>query len=253
MLILVIAEAAAILLLGLLVAGLLRSHAEILRRLHQLGAGPRGGEEDHHHDVAIGDGPTGGAAGPPIGGKGAEAATGHDVAGVTLGDEVAAVGVVGVSHRTLLAFLSAGCSTCGPFWDAFSEPDRLSLPGGVRLVIVTAGPSQESPSALRRLAPPLMPVVMSDAAWRDYQVPGSPYFVLVDGPSGRVAGEGSAATWEQLDNLLRQALEDGARGPGRQPAGDGYREARADRELEAAGIHPGHPSLYGMEEAEEDE
>ena len=39
MTVLVVAEAAAILLLGLLVAGLLRSHAEILRRLHELGAG----------------------------------------------------------------------------------------------------------------------------------------------------------------------------------------------------------------------
>src|SRR5206468_11279377 len=38
MLAVVIAEAAAIFLLGLLVAGLLRSHAEILRALHDLGA-----------------------------------------------------------------------------------------------------------------------------------------------------------------------------------------------------------------------
>ena len=38
---LVIAEAVAIALLGLLVAGLLRSHAEILRALHELGAGQR--------------------------------------------------------------------------------------------------------------------------------------------------------------------------------------------------------------------
>src|ERR1700761_1533483 len=36
---LVIAEAVAIALLALLVAGLLRSHAEILRSLHELGAG----------------------------------------------------------------------------------------------------------------------------------------------------------------------------------------------------------------------
>ena len=36
---LIIAEAAVIVLLGLLVAGLLRSHAEILRKLDSLGAG----------------------------------------------------------------------------------------------------------------------------------------------------------------------------------------------------------------------
>ncbi|MGH9063549.1 MAG: hypothetical protein ACRD0L_06195, partial [Acidimicrobiales bacterium] len=39
MVVLVVVEALAIGLLGVLVAGLLRSHAEILRALHRLGAG----------------------------------------------------------------------------------------------------------------------------------------------------------------------------------------------------------------------
>src|SRR4051812_49320596 len=45
----VVAEAGAIVLLGLLVAGLLRSHAEILRRLHELGAGM----DDAHLDAEL--------------------------------------------------------------------------------------------------------------------------------------------------------------------------------------------------------
>jgi hypothetical protein len=39
-------------------------------------------------------------------------------------------------------------------------------------------------------------------------VPGSPYFVLVDGPAGRVAGEGTSDRWEQMASLLGQAVED---------------------------------------------
>jgi hypothetical protein len=41
-LVLVVVEAVAIALLALLVAGLLRSHAEILRSLHELGVDPTG-------------------------------------------------------------------------------------------------------------------------------------------------------------------------------------------------------------------
>ena len=73
----------------------------------------------------------------------------------------------------------------------------------------------------------------------------SPYFILVDGPTGEVQGEGAASTWRQLTDLMGQAIDDGAparRGRRRQ-SGPQEREARIDREMMAAGIHPGHPSL----------
>jgi hypothetical protein len=90
---------------------------------------------------------------------------------------------------------------------------------------------------------------MSTQAWEDYGVPGSPYFVLVDGSAGRVAGEGSATSWEQVVRLVREASDDRriaiARHRSGEDRGDGpHREARADRELAAAGITPGHTSLY---------
>lgn len=44
---------------------------------------------------------------------------------------------------------------------------------------------------------------MSDAAWADYAVPGSPYVVYVHG--GRIAGEGSVQGWDQLRSLLAGA------------------------------------------------
>ena len=43
-------------------------------------------------------------------------------------------------------------------------------------------------------------VVASSAAWADYDIPGSPYFVLVEG--GVVTGEGSATRWASVRDLL---------------------------------------------------
>ncbi len=225
-------QAVAIALLALLVAGLLRSHAEILRTLHRLGAGldPVGG------GLA---GPTEGgrvSSGRPAGHR--SSTSGFDVVGTTLTDEVVRIGVVGARRSTLLAFLSSGCFTCAGFWDAFRAGDRLSVPGAARLVIVTKGAAEESESRLRELAPSEIPVVMSTAAWDDYQVPVAPYFVYVDGPSGQVSGQGVAQTWPQVVSLWSQALDDAA------ARADAAGEARADHDLMKAGIHPGHPSLY---------
>jgi hypothetical protein len=237
--ILVTLEAAAIALLGLLVAGLLRSHAEVLRALHDLGAGL---EERHGHDHS-------GAVTPQR-----EAATdAFDLVGTTPTEDPIAVAVAGARHGTLLAFLSTGCLTCAGFWEAFRDPRGLGLPDGVRLVAVTRGADEESQSQLRRVAPPDVPVVLSSAAWDDYQVPGSPYFVFVDGPSGAVTGEGSASSWPQVASLLRNALDDAAAhggGPAKRRVlpsrwnTDAEREARADGELMAAGILPGDRRLY---------
>jgi hypothetical protein len=212
-------EAVAIVLLGLLVVGLLRSHAEILRRLHELGAGL-------DPDAA----PTGTTTPMPAPVR-RSAATAFDVAGTTPDDESVRIGVVGARQSTVLAFLSSGCHTCGNFWQTFAAPGRLAVPGGARLVVVTKSAEAESPGRIRELAPTAFPTVMSSEAWDAYKVPQTPYFVYVDGPSGRIVGEGSAQTWAQVVSLWAQALDDGA-------------EARADRELLQAGIRPGHRSLY---------
>lgn len=256
MTVLVVALTAAVALLGVLVLGLLRSHAEILRQLHALGAG--------REDTAPGAADRLAAAPPAPPGAPFETSDGvvepagvtgtvaHDLAGVTPDDEAAAIGVVGVEHDTLLAFLSSGCSTCEGFWEVFGAPGGTGLPAGVRLVAVTQSPGLESESAVRAVAPRDVPVVMSTSAWEQYGVPGSPYFVLVEGRAGRVAGEGSATTWEQVVRLVSEASADRAQavrrhrgGHAPEDRGDGaHREARADRELAAAGIAPGHPSLH---------
>ncbi|MDQ6648606.1 MAG: hypothetical protein M3Z02_00565 [Actinomycetota bacterium] len=236
---LIVLEALAIALLGLLVAGLLRSHAEILRQLHLLGAGRDDGVAAAGPvDVEFGVRPGVAAPGRP------ETAA-RDLVGRTPDDEIVMLAVSGTASDTLLAFLSSGCLTCQDFWSAFASP-RLDVPVGSRLIVVTKGPEHESESAVAALAPPGVTVVMSSQAWDDYGVPGSPYFIQVDGTTGAVVGEGSATSWDQVRTLLDQAGGDAeardkrARRFGRS---DTYREARADQELLAAGIGPGHASL----------
>ncbi len=46
---------------------------------------------------------------------------------------------------------------------------------------------------------------MSSDAWNDYEVPGSPFFVLVDGRAGRRIGEGVAQHFAQIADLVRRA------------------------------------------------
>src|SRR5206468_3243279 len=121
--------------------------------------------------------------------------------------------------------------TCADFWSLFADDD-LVVPASARLVIVTKGPAHESASRIAALAPAGRPVVMSSDAWDGYEVPVVPFFVLVDGPAGRIIGSGAASTWQQASSLIGQAVADGGR------------EDRVDAELLRAGIHPGHPSLH---------
>ena len=90
---------------------------------------------------------------------------------------------------------------------------------------------------------------MSTDAWLDYKVPGSPFFVLVDGATGQKVGQGVASQVGQLAELVRRAEHDRGHAGGRRGRGaaslDGpAREAAADEVLAAAGILPGDPSLY---------
>lgn len=236
MVVLVVIQTVVLALLGLLVVSLLRSHAAILRRLHEAGYGV----ED---DEAPAGAPPGPVAVPlrtrpgvPEPGPGAEQVV--DVVGTTPAGSTVSISVTG-QRPTLLAFLSSGCSTCDRFWEAFRE--GLPLPGDLRLVVVTRGDDAEDRAAIARLAPRDVTVVLSSAAWRDYAVPASPYFVLVG--AGRVLGEGSALQWDQVGGLLERALF-AVPDPPRRPRRQHDRIQDTDEELRSAGITPGDPSLY---------
>ena len=223
---LVAVETLLLVLLVVLVAGLLRSHAEILRRL---GPPP---DEAGADDLVV-------RQRAPARDPGALAAA--DVAGATLLGDSAKVSLAPGSPPTLLAFLTSGCTSCRNFWEAFGA-GALGELAGVRVVAVAKDGSHESPVRLRELAPPGLPVLLSSAAWDEYAVPGSPYFVYVE--DGSIAGEGSATQWPPLASLLRDARAD------TRLAGGERRALDADAALEAAGIGPGHPSLYPTREDE---
>jgi hypothetical protein len=245
----VVAEGVAIALLTVLVVGLLRSHALILRALHELGAGlelekgaapprPRGSTTaplNLQRGVVPAGRPTTGAA---------------DVVGRWVRDDEVSSPVAGEGRRTLIAFLSSGCSVCQTFWDELTSGEA-DVPGGARLVVVAKGPEEESVSRLRQLAGDRLEVVQSSGTWTDYAVPGSPYFVYVE--NGEVIGEGSSTTWAQVRDLMGQALADAAdarrtrdahRGAAAPTSGGRDDLGRVDRELLGAGIHPRHPRLY---------
>jgi len=238
-------------LLALLVAGLLRSHAEILRALHQLGVNMDPAQQD-------GAGVTTPVGAPVI--RSAEvpkrpSRTAVDVVGATPEHDAVSIAVVGAKHLTLLAFLSSGCGSCLVFWDVFRDGGPVEIPGDARLVCVSKDAGEESVATIKRLAPTEIPTVMSSAAWADYDVPVAPFFVLVDGPSGEVVGEGAANEWGHVQSLLRNALDDaglldrkGRVKPGAKMRAnaDIVREQRADRDLLAAGIRPGDPSLFSI-------
>jgi hypothetical protein len=253
-LVLVIMDTVVVVLLAVLVAGLLRSHADILRALHSLGAGVGDPAEEAgpsrtgpRTDVTPSSSSAPLTIGPPLPGH-RDAWSAHDVEGTDPHGDAVAVSVTHNDHLTLLAFLSSGCTTCAAFWTALGDTGGSALPADVRAVVVTKGSELETPAEVRRRAPAGTTVVMSSRAWDDYEVPGSPFFVLVDGRSHRRVGEGVARQFTQVADLVRRARADAGTGDNGRAAmrglGGQARESLNDRELIAAGIPPGHPSLY---------
>jgi hypothetical protein len=208
----VVAETLLLGVVVLFVIALLRSHAEILRRLEQLA--PQ-------------------APLPQPDDRAADQPGTQDLEGATP-DGGARRLVLTPGPDTLLAFLSSGCATCVDLLEALQDED-LPLPPGLRLVVVAKDRRLER----LRLFRPLVgraEILMSSAAWDRYRVPGSPYFLQIEGSSGRVVGEGSAGSWRQVASLIVDAGEDRA-------SPDGVNRSRIDDTLAAAGIGPGHPSL----------
>ncbi len=147
-------------LLAVLVAGLLRSHADILKALHDLGVGVGEPTDEHDHDRRSGVGHAGGGAerrvpvtmGPALAPE-RDSSSVPTIAGVTPAGDALAVAPAGSDRLTLLAFLSSGCRSCAGFWKDLGAPDDLGLPAGTRLVVVTKGPDLEIPAEVRAIAP----------------------------------------------------------------------------------------------------
>ncbi len=131
MAVLITVETIVLVLMALLVAGLLRSHAEILRRLDALDTDRRPAAHTNGFDLL------------PAARPGATPA--FDIAGVTLDGDPVKVTVQGTRPGTLLAFLSSGCLQCGTFWEGLRPGHREAAPGDARVVVVTKDPAFEQP------------------------------------------------------------------------------------------------------------
>ena len=224
-----VAMSVVVLLLGLLVVGLLRSHAEILRKLESLGAGE---SESHHHEndlVAV---------------SGTRRESLPDISGVNPDGEPIVVSMTNTEQPTLLAFLSTSCSSCSMFWESLDNSELYFGATKHRVLILTRGAEEESPSRALSLRRGHADVLMSSRAWDDFDVPGAPYFTLVT-PDRGVVGEGSATTFAALEEFLSDSISD-AKWDSRHLAqeADERREDRIDEELRRAGIEPGDPRLY---------
>lgn len=256
MTVLVLVETVLLAVLTVLVGGLLRAYGTVLRRLHQLDGGgeatpPVGGGRTFEL-LPLAE--TAAAPAAPRPAPVAAFGEAHDIAGESLDGETVSARVVGTDTDTLLLFLSSGCSTCEVFWTELAQPGAIHLPRDTRLLVVPQSPQDESLSDLVAMAPPGIDVLLSSQAWRDYEVPGSPHVVFVDGRSGRIRGEGTGQSLRQVGELLARSTGDAAFVTGggmRKPPRDAMNEAAVDRELLAAGILPGDPRLYGIDDPEQ--
>lgn len=250
--------------LAVFVVGLLRSHASILRALHDNGILLDPDRDDApastgERRVSPAITHTTSSTAPSIrtvdgvpGPAGASGQRAHDLAGITPTGATRSVAVTNTDQATLLAFLTTGCATCAGFWDAFAE--GVQLPADTRLVVVTQGGELESPADVAAMAAPHVLTIQSSQAWDDYSIPVAPYFVLVDGRRGVVVGEGAANTWERVAKLLDTALADAGYAGGQVRRRDlllgKARTERVDRDLAAAGFTPGDPRLHHPTAAE---
>ena len=219
---LIVIEAVVIVLLVVLMAGLLKSHAEILRTLNRLEgvAAAEGGRLTTGHLSGLDRLPS------------------SHVTGVTPDGISVSIALEGGAPLTLLAFLSSGCASCRTFWRELDESVDLG-PAEARVIILTKGPQSESPGKVRELGATNAPVIMADDAWESHHVPVTPYFLLIDDQRA-VLGEGSAQSLEHLAGLFRQSVADGS--PTRMDTRE--REMFTDSKLKSGGIQPGDESLY---------
>ena len=226
---LVVIEGIVIVLLVILVGGLLRSHADILRKLDLLGAGEDVPGTAVRSNISLNPTRT-------------EPTSLTSITGPTPDGATATVALADSRGHVLLAFLSSGCTTCETFWKSFRA--GMDLPGqGIRPVIVTQGSESESPSDIRKKAPDDITTIMSSEVWDAFRVPGTPYFQLVDVQHGVVIGEGSAGSWRRLVDLIERATGDSSSAP----SATQQRQEDSDASLRAAGIDPGDPSMYRRE------
>jgi hypothetical protein len=216
--------------LGLLLVSLLRTQAEILRRLDSLGI--RLDDDESSAPIALSS-------------RSAARTSTSEISGVNPSGEPVVKSLQIGQDPVLVAFLSTTCTSCSEFWQAFDSDSMVFHNARYRVLVVTLGPSEESPTRANKLSMGDVDVVMSSEAWASFEVPGAPYFAVVESGTRQVIGEGSAADMSALATFLGDAAGDRRWDQSNlKDRTDADRERIIDEELNRAGLHPGDPRLY---------
>lgn len=197
---------AAVALLTVVVAALVRTLSATSRRLDLL---ERRLHREQRHEAAR-TAPATGVPGSAASGPEADAV---DIRGVDPEGRALVVPLEASERPTLLAFLSTSCGSCVGFWERLRDGDLASEAPGVVPIVVTKSAAVEDADRIRSLATTDMPVVLSSEAWNDYEVPGSPYVMVVSASPGSVVTEGAVVRWSDIVTMASVVSPDGSPEP----------------------------------------
>jgi hypothetical protein len=108
----------------------------------------------------------------------------------------------------LVAFLSTSCAICTVLWERLQSGELAEQSSRLRSVVVTKSAAMEDTDRVRELtAVGDVPTVMSTQAWEDYEIPGSPYFLLVGGDPRDVIGEGPATGLADVSAMVGRLID----------------------------------------------
>jgi hypothetical protein len=74
------------------------------------------------------------------------------------------------------------------------------------VVVTKQHPLDDAARIAELAAPGGVNVVMSSSAWDDYDIPGSPYVMIVDGETQSVVAERGVSSWNAVEQLLSATI-----------------------------------------------
>jgi len=103
-------------------------------------------------------------------------------------------------QKVLLAFSSTQCPACKEMYShlkAFSEGNQ-----DIRTVMISHGSNEENRQLATEQDFAFLVLTWEDAMAGKYQVPGTPFFYVIDG-QGVIVNKGFANSWEQMEALVK--------------------------------------------------
>ena len=107
-------------------------------------------------------------------------------------------------QKVLLAFSSTECPACAEVWPPLKTFSQRE--GDVQVVMISRGSAEENRQLMEEQGFDFPVLAGDDAIARGYQVPGTPFFYVIDG-DGVIANAGFAGTLEQLEALVADSRE----------------------------------------------